>query len=687
MKRILFVCLVLASCFLSSCKENTPRNQSTYNTYQVNMSVVLGDTYPTCLRFVNSSVYYLEKQSHCMQLVQRSLNANAPVILEDNLPKNCLLATQNNTLLMFQPEETTWDIYVISDQTLDLIMSFSAPTNSEVIDFRLDKDLTLYALTENELYVCSSDAITTLDSPNAAPFAKLALCSNGKVFAQLAPANRVESWESFQVLSVDGTKLVPLLDTPSGAKPLIGGQIEDGNAYDLYTCQDGFIQGLDLEHTALVPMVSTTDFGKNKSLLSFQSEENDRFLALLVDQNTGEYTVVVLEKTEISKEIVELAVVGSVNRFLDAAIASFNDMSNQYTVQVNYFDADQQYSALKIAMTTGNTPDLLSVYGSDYATFIKQGMLTNLIDSSNKNTLIPISELLPHVVEELMYKNGLYAIYPEFQIKTAIQNTPSINISELLEWKRSNPERSVFFGISQTETLELLLKGSLKNFVDYDNGSCTLNSPEFCEILELAKTGSDMSDAMDLPLMELCTINGIRDYQALSDKVGDKPCFSGIPCSDGSVSLINGLYSVALCEKSQNRAGALNFLNYLLGAEYQSEVECLPVHSEIFEARIEQARQAETVTIEQYADAQAAAEGENTDLNQVKKSYAAASQSEIEEFKDMLSNAKNSVVPYYTDILNIILDEFQPYCQNICSVETASDNMQARISTLLSEQA
>jgi len=134
---------------------------------------------------------------------------------------------------------------------------------------------------------------------------------------------------------------------------------------------------------------------------------------------------------------------------------------------------------------------------------------------------------------------------------------------------------------------DILFASYVSQYVDLKNQDCNFNDGKFEEILELINenTVSELEDigseddfAIGNALISKYKINNLIDfyeiYSELSSHIRSDISFAGIPSESGGARYIDSDYFIgaSITEKSNQKEGAVEFIEYLMGYDVQSRV-------------------------------------------------------------------------------------------------------------------
>lgn len=211
-------------------------------------------------------------------------------------------------------------------------------------------------------------------------------------------------------------------------------------------------------------------------------------------------------------------------------------------------------------------------------------------------------------------------------------------------------------------------------FVDFEQGVCTFDTPEFAEVLQFCKdwgTDGEISMTPELPVMKFEHITNAVRTGVLGELYHDTYCYVGFPTENGNGSMFDVTMCFALSGMTEKQDGAWAFLQFAMqrlahssGAALQGLVG-LPASMQALQTRL-------TFLIET---------GDTFlgDTSKIKPSDA-------EQFLALLDET-TVLGSSNEEILQIIAEEGAAFFAGQCTAEAAAEKIQNRVSLYLMEQA
>ncbi len=232
---------------------------------------------------------------------------------------------------------------------------------------------------------------------------------------------------------------------------------------------------------------------------------NDEFVGILDSGGETNELVKLVPRDPSEISDVEYITVGA---FFDPStsqiVSSFNNYSEHYRVNcVTYFDSndfDGEYSdaldaakdQLTMDLITGNAPDVfLDMDYRQYLNLMQKGAFADLGTFMDSDPDHSRDKFVPGVINAMTAPDGgIYAIPTQFSctslaVKTKFWDKPTWTLDEMIGFYDNAPSTAIhmYDTISKSHMLNNMLY-AMEDLIDYPNGKCYFDSPEFIELLK-----------------------------------------------------------------------------------------------------------------------------------------------------------------------------------------------------------
>lgn len=281
---------------------------------------------------------------------------------------------------------------------------------------------------------------------------------------------------------------------------------------------------------------------------------------------------------------------------LKDAVAQFNKNNDKYNVvfeeilpyDENYSDAqwDAAVTKLNTVIMSDDRPDILDLTELPVEFYYRKGLLENLFPLLENDSELKKEDFFWNVFEAMSIDGGLPYISDSVYVKTLAvpedltggKKAWSVgDVSSLL-----NSQGRYYVGNLDGLGFILNTLQADKAFLDSAAGTCNFNTPQFTELLELAKeieksyqlcTESKDFEPYSISNEGIMTAAEIRSKQ---DYYENKLCFVGIPGGESSGNFIAcPMSQLAISASSENKTGAWEFLKSFLSEEHMRHAMAL----------------------------------------------------------------------------------------------------------------
>jgi ABC-type glycerol-3-phosphate transport system substrate-binding protein len=181
--------------------------------------------------------------------------------------------------------------------------------------------------------------------------------------------------------------------------------------------------------------------------------------------------------------------------------ADFNKKSDEYEIQLVSYNTDYSediedvITRLNNDILSGNIPDILLLETSmPYDSYAAKGVFWDLNKSIEKDDEIKREDFNESILNLLETDGKLYSIPKEYAISglmgkaSIFGDTDTLTPEKVAEVTAAYPDASLFGFMTQSSLISTLVTAQLGSYVNKDTGEVTFDTPEFIEILNLAKT-------------------------------------------------------------------------------------------------------------------------------------------------------------------------------------------------------
>lgn len=314
-----------------------------------------------------------------------------------------------------------------------------------------------------------------------------------------------------------------------------------------------------------------SDLG-NGNVSSLINMDNGDYVVLYNDYSSSKYTsslyrLTARDASEI--ENMQVLTIGSLNGDweLREQVSEFNKTHDgvrfkiiDYSQYDDYDEDKEMYinggaAQLKKDIISNNAPDMILTSGDSMIKSLgKKKLFVDLYELLENDPDLSKEDIMPNILKAGESDGKLLSLSPAFTIETLaakkkfIDKSP-LTASELIDIYENRPKKEMHLYSNDTRDSAMeLLYYSMGELIDYENGTCKFDDPEFKKLLNFIGTfeeGKDF-DSYDDPGAEEY-YNEMRAYYGTTAVRNDKTLLANINIYDAQefVSTLNGDFKTA----------------------------------------------------------------------------------------------------------------------------------------------
>ena len=262
---------------------------------------------------------------------------------------------------------------------------------------------------------------------------------------------------------------------------------------------------------------------------------------------------------------------GSSNLFFDRqAVDKFNRTHDDVQILVkDYYgsaeERGQNYERLLSEMAAGQVPDIIDLSGFSYRQMVQKGYLEDLWPYIENDPDLGRDGVLEAPLKAAEVDGGLYAAFGSVTIDTLVGTASQVGdrtswtFQELQDAFAAMPEGATIFefNTSREEVASHLMLLSMEDYVDWETGTCSFDSPGFRSMLEFIGqfptskevdeetaafadlqallTEAEERSMKGLQMLDIRATVTLRWLPTRNAEHGGQCAFVGYPVEDGSV--------------------------------------------------------------------------------------------------------------------------------------------------------
>ena len=548
-------------------------------------------------------------------------------------------------------------------------------------------------------------------------------------------------------VSVDGEDgtLLSLLDTENGrlvdGMPVSGLELYNavtGNAdYDLYYSSGAYFYGYKLGDEAPTKLFNWINCDVNGSRVDVVNVSADGAVTGTITNyndkdNTFAIDLVTVKKVPYDsvphKQPITMAVM-YLDYNVQDMIIDFNRHNPEYRIEVtdySEYDSDEKGSdagltKLNTEILSGNVPDLLCLNGLNYRQLASKGILEDLYPYIENDSELQISDFFPNVFKALEVDGKLCSTVSGFYINSAIGaasvvgDEPGWTYEQFNAALASMPEGCTAFDqyVTRDGILSTCLALDMADFVDWNSGKVSFDTPEFIQLLQFANSFPSEFDwenfdwsqeestenrlAQGRQMLVQTSAYSIDDifYNNYTQFLGGRITYVGYPTAHGTGNMISFSDSgYAMSSKTPYKDACWEFLRTFFTEDYQTRyVYSLPSRLDVFDARAEEA-----TTVQYQKDAGGHFllddDGEkipvarsvmwNKDTQTTEGIYA-LTEDQVQQIRELILTT-TKVADYDQAILDIVKEQAAPFFAGQKTAEEVAKLVQSKANIYVNEQ-
>lgn len=597
---------------------------------------------------------------------------------------------------------------------------FVDENNSYVGQFEIGKDGVIYAASNNVIYVIGADGSPIKNihcqSDWISGFLKT---EDDRIFF----GRHSNTGTGMELVEIDTAKYA--IGNTFKDLPDMNGRIAAGKEGKLFVCGSSYLYEYDLDTQTATPVLNwldsyiTADYVQGITQL-----EDGNFMLYYQDWEKDSNELVKLTKIKAAelpeKETIVIATLYGQNQGIEHAIVDFNKSNSQYkVVYKTYYDLNAEWTenlyndtikAMNMDLVSDNPPDIIDLSNINISTLADKGVLEDLYPYLEKSTVLKKDDFVPSVLNAYTYNDKLVTIPSSFSInsliakKSLVGDAESCTIEDLMALSAKYPDADLMQYATKQSVLSEFLMHNTKAFVDYQEGTCYFDTPEFVKILEFANTFDENPNyGGDYPtqirenkiLLGSLGVHDMASYQMYTMMMEEPVTCIGYPTIDGSRGIyLSGQDIHAITSKSDHKEGAWAFIEYYLSECQDSMyVHGLSTKADKLE---EQFKEAMTPEYEKDFSTGEYKKDENGELIEIPKTtwgydswsaeIFAATQEDVDAVKELI----NAAQPYDMndeEIFAIVSEEVEPFFKGQKSAQDVTKVIQSRVSIFISENS
>lgn len=420
------------------------------------------------------------------------------------------------------------------------------------------------------------------------------------------------------------------------------------------------------------------------------------------------------------KETITVATLYEGGSTLQKAAVNFNKTNDKYQIKIKtYIDSNAEWTEttysdgvalMNADMVSNNAPDIIDLSSADITNLAKKGALEDLTPYLEASTVANKNDFVESVLNAYKIDGKQVTIPKGFTVATLMAKSayvgtePGWTMDDVIALAQEHPDAMLMHYVNKEYALQICMQYSSENFIDWVNGTCSFDSPEFIKVLEFAnrfeqEVNYDYESSFPAMiqsgqvLLADTSFYDVQEYQMYNLMFEEDATCIGYPTFDGSAGVfLRGSEMYGISAKSEHKEGAWVFIETILAKDGYEDMWQFPSRTDALEAVFEEAM---TPDYQYDENGEIMYDEEGNALQYPKTSWGyddwdteiyAASQEEIDSLKEMIAMAKPIGMSDQT-IFTMISEEAAAYFEGQKSAEEVAKVIQSRVEIYVSENS
>lgn len=445
-----------------------------------------------------------------------------------------------------------------------------------------------------------------------------------------------------------------------------------------------------------VDRITRTFWGQENLYLLSESETDSSLTRYRIGYEERKERQVITLGTFAYQETIDL--------WLEPLVDQYNRQSTDYRVEIiSYLEEGGIYemaSELEVLFLRGEAPDLVDTAAwFSIDGLVNSNVFEDLTSYYKNSKVVKEKDILDNIWDQNFRSGQNVIVSPMFFIYTYVSSlemgAEDWTIEKMLELAQT---QDIAMNIRESgQLLSMGLSSNFSNhydhFIDWESLECHFDTEEFVDFMvecsQIEPSNEDYNSSLsDLAegkyLMDSVYLTGMADYVSEAkyiEQYGLTVSWVGYPGWDGGYSALYYPVQIAMSSSSENKAGAWDFLEYILSEECQDSLEYFPVRKDSFETHLQSGYKNEAYAERYNAIESVVGNGATEFYIPTEEELAQVRRLASAEVY-MLSSANG----IYSSIRDIISEEYSMYTAREATAWETAEKIQSRATLILKEE-
>nr|MBQ8251845.1 hypothetical protein [Lachnospiraceae bacterium] len=494
--------------------------------------------------------------------------------------------------------------------------------------------------------------------------------------------------------------------------PYYNVSVTDGDeTYDFYYSTEESVFGWRLEDNSAKEVMNMISGGVNTNYIgSIRMISGERALAIYGDVAWDDPHGIYLFQKMDPKDVKIKETITCVTLYADEEVKAeayrFNKSQDKYQVVVrDYSSGENPHTDMYRDLMAGQCGDIVDLSGLSSGKYMNKGWFVDLYERMENDPDVSKDDFAGHLLKIMETDGRLYHISPTVGMNVVIARSSDRKEGEKLTFERLEQMEAdgakAFYQESKTTILSQLIEMNYGEYVDWNSGTCHFDGETFVKALEYAASFPADEDVVWDEETETLTSQirkgnilfaqhysvSAADIELYETMFEEDIILAGSPSETYTGPAMNMNREFAICEASEHKDGAWEFLKRYLSREYASgrivdDTLLIPIRKDSQEDMVRRYTSTEPYT-DDFGNEITPLSYE-WEFEGVVQNVSPLTEKQMKVFVDAVERMDHKYV-YDEDIMTMISEETADYFNGKKSAQQAAADVQKRVSVYMED--
>lgn len=284
---------------------------------------------------------------------------------------------------------------------------------------------------------------------------------------------------------------------------------------------------------------------------------------------------------------------------INEKVSEFNKSHDDIRIKLEDYSKYEEYDEengttissalgqLKKDIVSGKAPDMIAASNAGLTLSLQnKGLFVDLYEFLDKDPDLKKEDIMPNVLKASERNGKLLSLSPSFCIDTYIAkkqfvDTPDWTVDQMIETYEKLPKDMKLTTFDCKEQILVMMIFTLNECIDYENGTCNFDTPEFKKLVDFCDKFPSEEDAIDwededafsaltaadnyinnkVLLSELYLTNFTEYIQEIKGKFNNEPItFVGYPSTNGHGGILSMTQNFSILSNASDKEACWNLI-------------------------------------------------------------------------------------------------------------------------------